>query len=93
MRHVFLASRNAKKLTEMERILREHAPDIAVVGLDDVAAYDDQLWRDRLATTNPTYVVREAGSTVAMAAASSRSPMMRDRTVAAISRPTTTLRS
>lgn len=36
---MFLASRNAKKLAEMERILREHAPTIEVVGLDDVPAY------------------------------------------------------
>ncbi|WP_316932192.1 RdgB/HAM1 family non-canonical purine NTP pyrophosphatase [Nocardioides marmotae] len=40
---VFLASRNAKKLAEMERILREHAPDVEVVGLDDVAAYDEPV--------------------------------------------------
>jgi XTP/dITP diphosphohydrolase len=40
---VFLASRNPKKLTEMERILREHAPDITVVGLDDVPAYDEPV--------------------------------------------------
>lgn len=40
---VFLASRNAKKLGEMERILREHAPDVEVVGLDDVAAYDEPV--------------------------------------------------
>jgi len=40
---VFLASRNAKKLAEMERILREHLPDVAVVGLDDVAAYDEPV--------------------------------------------------
>lgn len=40
---VFLASRNAKKLAEMERILREHAPDIEVVGLDDVPAYDEPV--------------------------------------------------
>ena len=43
MTRVFLASRNAKKLAEMERILREHAPDIEVVGLDDVAAYDEPV--------------------------------------------------
>ena len=36
---VFLASRNAKKLAEMERILREHLPSVDVLGLDDVAAY------------------------------------------------------
>ncbi|WP_278249582.1 RdgB/HAM1 family non-canonical purine NTP pyrophosphatase [Nocardioides sp. IC4_145] len=40
---VFLASRNAKKLAEMERILREHAPDIEVVGLDDVTSYDEPV--------------------------------------------------
>ena len=40
---VFLASRNAKKLAEMQRILRQHAPDIVVVGLDDVAAYDEPV--------------------------------------------------
>jgi XTP/dITP diphosphohydrolase len=40
---VFLASRNPKKLAEMERILREHAPDVEVVGLDDVTAYDEPV--------------------------------------------------
>jgi XTP/dITP diphosphohydrolase len=40
---VFLASRNAKKLAEMERILREHLPDVEVVGLDDVAPYDEPV--------------------------------------------------
>ena len=43
MSTVFLASRNRKKLEEMERILREHAPTIEVVGLDDVAAYDEPV--------------------------------------------------
>jgi XTP/dITP diphosphohydrolase len=40
---VFLASRNAKKLAEMERILREHLPTVAVLGLDDVPAYDEPV--------------------------------------------------
>ena len=40
---VFLASRNAKKLAEMERILREHLPDVEVLGLDDVPAYDEPV--------------------------------------------------
>jgi XTP/dITP diphosphohydrolase len=40
---VFLASRNAKKLAEMERILRQHLPDVEVLGLDDVAAYDEPV--------------------------------------------------
>ena len=41
--HVFLASRNPKKLAEMERILRAHLPDVRVLGLDDVAAYDEPV--------------------------------------------------
>jgi XTP/dITP diphosphohydrolase len=45
---VFLASRNAKKLAEMRRILAEAmtghgAPDLEVLGLDDVAAYDEPV--------------------------------------------------
>ena len=40
---VFLASRNAKKLQEMQRILREHAPTVVVVGLDEVTAYDEPV--------------------------------------------------
>jgi XTP/dITP diphosphohydrolase len=42
---VFLASRNAKKLAEMRRILAEamSGRDIEVLGLDDVAAYDEPV--------------------------------------------------
>jgi len=40
---VFLASRNRKKLEEMERILRERAPDLEVLGLDDVPEYDEPV--------------------------------------------------
>jgi XTP/dITP diphosphohydrolase len=40
---VFVASRNPKKLAEMYRILAEHLPDIEVLGLDDVAAYDEPV--------------------------------------------------
>jgi XTP/dITP diphosphohydrolase len=40
---VFLASRNAKKLAEMQRILAEHLPGIEVLGLDDVPAYDEPV--------------------------------------------------
>ena len=40
---VFLASRNAKKLAEMQRILAEHAPTVVVLGLDDVPAYDEPV--------------------------------------------------
>ncbi|HEY0950987.1 RdgB/HAM1 family non-canonical purine NTP pyrophosphatase [Nocardioides sp.] len=40
---VFLASRNRKKIEEMERILREHVPGIVVVGIDDVDHYDEPV--------------------------------------------------
>jgi XTP/dITP diphosphohydrolase len=40
---VFLASRNAKKLAEMQRILGEALPGIAVLGLDDVAEYAEPV--------------------------------------------------
>ena len=43
MSRVFLASRNAKKLGEMQRILAEHVPGVVVVGLDDVPAYDEPV--------------------------------------------------
>lgn len=46
---VFLASRNAKKLAEMQRILAEHMPDVEVLGLDDVPAYAEP------AETEPTF--------------------------------------
>lgn len=41
MTQVFLASRNAKKLTEMRRILGAVVPHLEVLGLDDVAPYDE----------------------------------------------------
>jgi len=43
MTQVFLASRNAKKLVEMRRILVEYVPDIEVLGLDDVEHYDEPV--------------------------------------------------
>jgi XTP/dITP diphosphohydrolase len=46
---VFLASRNAGKLAEMQRILAEHLPEIEVLGLDDVPPYDEP------AETEPTF--------------------------------------
>ena len=45
---VFLASRNAKKVAEMERILEGFVPHIEVLGLDDVEHYDEP------AETEPT---------------------------------------
>jgi XTP/dITP diphosphohydrolase len=49
MNQVFLASRNPKKIVEMRRILAEYVPDIEVLGLDDVAPYDEP------AETEPTF--------------------------------------
>ncbi len=49
MSRVFLASRNPKKIAEMERILAEHLPGIEVLGLDDVDPYDEP------AETEPTF--------------------------------------
>ncbi len=46
---VFLASRNPKKLLEMRRILVDLVPDVEVLGLDDVAPYDEP------AETEPTF--------------------------------------
>lgn len=43
MTEVFLASRNAKKLAEMQRILAERLPGIRVLGLDDVEHYDEPV--------------------------------------------------
>ena len=40
---VFLASRNLKKIAEMERILREHLPEIEVLGIDQVDGYDEPV--------------------------------------------------
>jgi XTP/dITP diphosphohydrolase len=40
---IFLASRNRKKIEEMERILRDHVSGVEVVGLDDVAEYDEPV--------------------------------------------------
>lgn len=40
---VFLATRNAKKLGELRRILEPLVPGIEVLGLDDVAPYDEPV--------------------------------------------------
>jgi XTP/dITP diphosphohydrolase len=43
MTQVFLASRNRKKIEEMERILREHLPGVEVLGIDDVDGYEEPV--------------------------------------------------
>lgn len=46
---VFLASRNAEKLIELRRILEPYVPGVEVLGLGDVAPYDEP------AETDPTF--------------------------------------
>ncbi|MDQ3627696.1 MAG: non-canonical purine NTP pyrophosphatase [Actinomycetota bacterium] len=46
---VFLASRNAKKLIELRRILQPYVPGVEVLGLDDVESYEEP------AETEPTF--------------------------------------
>jgi XTP/dITP diphosphohydrolase len=41
MTQLLLASRNAKKLTELRRILRPEVPGVRVLGLDDVPPYPE----------------------------------------------------
>ena len=43
MVEVLLASRNRKKLAEMHRILEPLVPGVRVLGLDDVAVYDEPV--------------------------------------------------
>lgn len=43
MTRVLVASGNAKKVAEMQRILEAHLPGIEVVGLADVASYDEPV--------------------------------------------------
>ncbi|WP_375002912.1 RdgB/HAM1 family non-canonical purine NTP pyrophosphatase [Aeromicrobium sp. CTD01-1L150] len=49
MTQVVLASNNAKKLAELQRILAPLVPDVQVLGLKDVAEYDEP------AETEPTF--------------------------------------
>lgn len=42
-RRLVVASRNAGKVAEMRRLLGEHLDDVAVLGLADVAAYDEPV--------------------------------------------------
>ena len=41
MSQLLLASRNAKKLAEMRRIVVPAVPSLTVLGLDDVEQYDE----------------------------------------------------
>ncbi|WP_134740950.1 RdgB/HAM1 family non-canonical purine NTP pyrophosphatase [Nocardioides sp. 503] len=63
MTRVFLASRNTKKLDEMQRILVEHLGEVEVVGLDDVPAYDEPVEDEPTFTGNALLKAR-AGAAV-----------------------------
>jgi XTP/dITP diphosphohydrolase len=43
MTQIFVASRNAKKIAEMERILAPLVPGVEVLGLDDVEFYEEPV--------------------------------------------------
>lgn len=61
MTRVHLASRNAKKLEEMQRILAEHLAGVEIVGLDDVPAYDEPV-EDQPTFTGNALVKARAGA-------------------------------
>ena len=63
MTRIFLASRNAKKLTEMQRILSQHVPGVEVVGLDAVTAYDEPV-EDQPTFEGNALLKARAGATV-----------------------------
>jgi XTP/dITP diphosphohydrolase len=55
-----VASRNAKKLEEMHRILGAHLPDLRIVGLNDVPAYDEPV-EDQPTFTGNALIKARAG--------------------------------
>ena len=61
MVEIHLASRNAKKLEEMERILAVHLPEVRVLGLDDVTAYDEPV-EDEPTFTGNALIKARAGA-------------------------------
>ncbi len=61
MPDIHLASRNAKKLEEMQRILDDQLPGIHVVGLDDVPAYDEPV-EDEPTFTGNALIKARAGA-------------------------------
>ena len=61
MVEIHLASRNAKKLEEMERILAVHLPEVRVLGLDDLTAYDEPV-EDEPTFTGNALIKARAGA-------------------------------
>ncbi len=59
MSRILLASRNAKKLVELRRILAPALPGAEVVGLDDVPAYDEVPESGRTFADNALIKARE----------------------------------
>lgn len=65
---VLVATRNAKKLEEMHRILVEHLPDIEVLGLDDVAAFEEPVEDEPSFVGNALLKARAAVAATGLAA-------------------------
>ena len=61
MVEIHLASRNAKKLEEMERILAVHLPEDRVLGLDDLTANDEPV-EDEPTFTGNALIKARAGA-------------------------------
>ena len=61
MVELHLASRNAKKLEEMQRILGAHLPGLRLVGLDDVPAYGEPV-EDEPTFTGNALIKARAGA-------------------------------
>lgn len=59
MSALLLASRNRKKLAELRRILAPRLPDLEVLGLDDVPAYDEVPESGATFTDNALIKARE----------------------------------
>jgi XTP/dITP diphosphohydrolase len=65
---VVLATRNPEKLAELRRILEPSVPDIEVLGLDEVAAYDEPAETEPTFEGNALIKARAACSATGMAA-------------------------
>ncbi|MDQ3416147.1 MAG: RdgB/HAM1 family non-canonical purine NTP pyrophosphatase [Actinomycetota bacterium] len=67
-RRVVLATRNPKKLAELRRIVEPQLPDITVLGLDDVAPYDEPAETEATFEANALIKARAAVAATALPA-------------------------
>ncbi len=66
MSRVFLATRNPKKLTELRRILTAAMPGCDVVGLDEVAPYDEPVETEATFEANALLKARAGAAATGM---------------------------